>query len=169
MVSRQHKKDLILIVDDQPNNLKIIASILNKKYILSAASNGYSALNILKKIKPDLILLDVVMPEMNGFETCKKIKANRKSKDIPIIFLTAKTDIEDVIKGFDLGAVDYFSKPFIPKEILSKIENHLNLSRAKKTISKQKLKLKSLNLKLLEAKKDLAQAKHELMKNKKKD
>ena len=164
MISKQDKKDLILIVDDQPNNLKVLASVLGRKYILSAAPNGESALKILKRIKPDLILLDVMMSEMNGFETCRKIKSNHQTKEIPVIFLTAKTEIEDVIQGFDLEAVDYVSKPFIPKEILAKVENHLNFSKAKKTIEEQNSKIKDLNRKLSESKKKLEQANQKLRK-----
>lgn len=152
MVLKQHKKDLILVVDDQPNNLKVLASVIGKKYTLSAAPNGKFALNILEKIKPDLILLDIMMPDMNGFEVCQKIKENNSTKEIPIIFLTAKTEIEDVIKGFDLGAVDFITKPFIPKEILARIENHLNFSRAKKIILDQKLEINKLKTELLESK-----------------
>ncbi len=144
MVTKQHKKDLVLVVDDQPNNLKILSSVINKKYSLSAAPNGTSALQILEKIKPDLILMDIMMPGMNGFEVCERIKENHNTKEIPVIFLTAKTEIEDIIRGFELGAVDFIFKPFVPKEILARIENHLNFSRAKKIISFQEKEIAEL-------------------------
>ena len=85
---------------------------------------------------PDLILLDVMMPEMDGFEVCKIIKENEKTKDIPVIFLTAKTDIKDIIKGFEYGAVDYITKPFHPTEVKVRVKKHLNLYHAKNEIAK---------------------------------
>jgi signal transduction histidine kinase len=130
----KNRKDQILVVDDQPENLKIIASILSPEYALSIANNGMNALKILEKSIPDLILLDIMMPEMDGFEVCKKIRENKKTKDIPIIFLTAKTALEDIIKGFDSGAVDYITKPFNPAEMSVRVKNHLNLYHAKQEI-----------------------------------
>ncbi|MFZ4547269.1 MAG: hybrid sensor histidine kinase/response regulator [Bacteroidales bacterium] len=127
-------KDVILVVDDQPTNIKVIASILGQKYSLSFANNGMNALKILEKSLPDLILLDIMMPEMDGFEVCKRIKENENTREIPIIFLTAKTDIADVIKGFNLGAVDYIIKPFNPVEMEVRVKNHLNLYHSHKEI-----------------------------------
>jgi signal transduction histidine kinase len=124
-------KDVILVVDDQPINLKVIASVLSQEYSLSIANNGVNALKMLEKGLPDLILLDIMMPEMDGFEVCRQIKQNERTKDIPVIFLTAKTDIKDIIKGFDYGAVDYIFKPFNPTEMKVRILNHLNLYHAK--------------------------------------
>jgi signal transduction histidine kinase len=133
---KENSKDVILIVDDQPINLKVAASVLGEDYTLSIANNGKNALKLLEIGTPDLILLDVMMPEMDGFEVCKIIKENEKTKDIPVIFLTAKTDIRDIIKGFEYGAVDYITKPFHPTEVKVRVKNHLNLYHAKNEIAK---------------------------------
>jgi two-component system, sensor histidine kinase and response regulator len=164
MTSNTTKKDLILIVDDQPNNLKVISSVLSNKYTLSFANSGERALKILEKINPGLILLDIMMPDMDGYEVCEKIKMNERTKDIPIIFLSAKNEIEDIIKGFDLGAVDYISKPFNIKEINVRIQNHLNLSNARKIISDQKTELETYIEQLSETKTELEISNNELTK-----
>ena len=103
----------ILVVDDTPANIQTVAAILKGQgYQLSVATNGKQALDVVEKMRPDLILLDVMMPEMDGFETCQRIKSSEAWRDIPIIFLTAKTDTADLVKGFEMGAVDYVGKPF---------------------------------------------------------
>jgi signal transduction histidine kinase len=127
-------KYVILVVDDQPTNIKVIASILGQKYSLGFANNGVNALKVLEKTLPDLILLDIMMPEMDGFEVCKRIKENEKTKEIPIIFLTAKSEIADVVKGFNMGAVDYITKPFNPIEMEVRVKNHLKLYHSRKEI-----------------------------------
>ncbi len=133
-IENKKAKDLILVVDDQPNNLKLIASVLSHEYSLSIANSGINALKMLENGVPDLILLDIMMPEMDGFEVCKKIKENENTKNIPVIFLTAKSDIDDIVKGFDYGAVDYITKPFNLVEMKVRIKNHLNLYHAKQEI-----------------------------------
>ena len=133
-IKNKKAKDLILVVDDQPNNLKLIANVLGQEYSLSIANSGINALKMLENGVPDLILLDVMMPEMDGFEVCKKIKENENTKNIPIIFLTAKSDIDDIVKGFDYGAVDYITKPFNLIEMKVRIKNHLSLYHAKQEI-----------------------------------
>jgi len=117
----------ILIVDDMEENIDILCDIL-KEYDLSMALSGADALEIIKTNKPDLILLDVVMPDMDGYEICKRIKDNSIYKNIPIIFLTAKSDQESVTKGFESGGVDYLVKPFNPKELQCRVDTHLHLS-----------------------------------------
>lgn len=121
------KLNKILVVDDQPNNLKVIANVLNDEYKLFVANSGKNALLVLESEEPNLILLDVMMPEMNGFDVCEKIKQNERTKDIPIIFLTAKADIEDIQKGFEVGAVDYITKPFNLVELKARVKNHVDL------------------------------------------
>lgn len=123
-------KKLILVVDDQANNLKVISSVLGESYTLSFANNGTNALKILSNLTPDLVLLDVMMPEMDGYEVCRHIKSNEKTKDIPVIFLTAKTDIEDIVKAFSAGAVDYITKPFNIMELKVRVSNHILLRQA---------------------------------------
>src|SRR5437867_12987110 len=120
----------ILVVDDTPANIQTVAAILKGKgYQLSVATNGKQALDALTKIRPDLILLDVMMPELDGFETCQRIKSSEAWRDIPVIFLTAKTDTADIVKGFEMGAVDYVGKPFNAHELLARVHTHLTINR----------------------------------------
>jgi class 3 adenylate cyclase len=120
----------ILIVDDTPANIQSLAAILKSKgYQISAATNGKQAFEVLARVQPDLILLDVMMPEMDGFETCRRLKADERWRDIPIIFLTAKTETADIVQGFELGAVDYVAKPFNTHELLARVNTHLTVDR----------------------------------------
>ena len=113
----------ILVVDDTPANIQILTGILKEKgYQLSIATNGKQALQVLEKVRPDLILLDVMMPELDGFETCKQIKKTPGLDNIPIIFLTSKTDSTDIVSGFEIGAADYVGKPFNTNELLARIK-----------------------------------------------
>lgn len=121
-------KSLILLVDDVPENLQILYQILNTgDYSFALASGGTEALNLVEKKKPDLILLDIMMNDMNGYQVCEKLKADANTSDIPIIFLTAKTELEDKVKGFELGAVDYITKPFEDAEVVARVRNHIRL------------------------------------------
>ncbi len=123
---------IILIVDDVSINLQVLGNILKKSgYKISAALSGKQALTIIENTKPDLILLDIMMPEMDGFEVCKILKSKPETKDIPIIFLTAKTEKQDVIDGINLGAVDYVTKPFNSTELLARVNNHIELKLSK--------------------------------------
>ncbi|NEQ99890.1 MAG: hybrid sensor histidine kinase/response regulator [Cyanothece sp. SIO2G6] len=118
----------ILVVDDTPANLEVItATLVTKNYDISAVISGKRALKQLQHSRPALILLDIQMPDMDGFETCQRIKANPETADIPIIFLTALSDTDSIIKGFSLGAVDYIIKPFRAEELLSRVQTHLKL------------------------------------------
>jgi len=119
-------KQTILIVDDIKENLDVLVGLLNK-YDLIPSLDGKTALKILKDESIDLILLDIMMPVMDGFEVCTRIKQNPKTHNIPIIFLTGKNSQEDIQKGFELGAVDYISKPFEPNELLIRVKTHLEL------------------------------------------
>ncbi|MCA0426596.1 MAG: hybrid sensor histidine kinase/response regulator [Bacteroidetes bacterium] len=141
-------KDLILVIDDQPNNLKVIAGLLANEYEISIASNGETALSMLEKAQPDLILLDIMMPGMDGFETCKQLKSNPNTASIPVIFLTAKTDIDDITKGFKCGAVDYVTKPFNPAEVKARVKNHLGLYKSQNLLSLKNLELLEAELEL---------------------
>jgi class 3 adenylate cyclase len=123
----------LLIVDDTPANIQTLSAILKEKgYQISVATNGRQALEVVAKVRPDLILLDVMMPEMDGFEACAKLKASSEWHDIPIIFLTAKTETEDIVRGFELGAVDYVAKPFNAHELLARVNTHLSIDRLRK-------------------------------------
>ena len=102
----------ILVVDDSPKNVDLLVNTLKHDYRLEIARNGPQALDYAKKYDPDLILLDIMMPEMDGFEVCARLKAAPETKDIPVVFLTAMSDTDDKTRGFELGAVDYITKPF---------------------------------------------------------
>jgi len=129
-----NQKPIILIVDDVPKNIQVLGTLLSKfDCELAVAMNGKQALDTVAKVKPDLILIDVMMPVMDGHETCKILKKNELTKDIPLIFLSAKTETEDIVKGFELGAVDYVSKPFIGSELLARVKTHLTLKNAQNT------------------------------------
>ncbi len=117
----------ILVVDDEPVNLKIMRYILKDYCQATFVTDGASALELVDQIRPDLILLDVMMPETDGFQVCSILKANPETLDIPVIFLTAKTQIEDIVQGFTVGAVDYVIKPFRKEELLARVRTHLRL------------------------------------------
>jgi DNA-binding response OmpR family regulator len=131
------EKPLILIVDDEPKNLQVLGNMLRERdYNVSAAANGRQALEMTDRFRPDLILLDIIMSEPDGLQVCEQLKASREKKDIPVIFLTAKTDSEDIVKGFELGAVDYITKPFNVMELMARVNTHLELRKAQKEMIK---------------------------------
>ena len=136
MCKKKENKDFrILIVDDVPKNIQVLGNILiNEEYQISYTQDGYHALSLIRKNKFDLILLDIMMPEIDGYEVCKRIMANPETASIPIIFLTAKADKESVIKGFKYGASDYITKPFNPEELLSRVRTHLELKYKKEIL-----------------------------------
>jgi two-component system, sensor histidine kinase and response regulator len=126
---------LVLLVDDNLNNLQLLGKVLREEgFSLNLAQDGQSALNALFMQTPDIILLDIMMPEMNGYEVCQRIKSNDKYKEIPVIFLTAKNQTEDLVKGFEAGGVDYIVKPFIREELLIRLKTHLELAASKRQI-----------------------------------
>lgn len=121
-------KPTILIVDDMATNIAILSDLLQDDYKIKIAKSGQKALEIAKgSEKPDLILLDIEMPEMNGYEVCKKLKNNTLTNNIPVIFVTARNDVKDEEYGLNLGAVDYISKPFHPTIVKIRVKNHINL------------------------------------------
>jgi len=131
----------ILIVDDATENVDILGSILSD-YKRQVALNGEKALKIaFSDNKPDLILLDVMMPEMDGFEVCKRLKENPETKDIPVIFITAKSEVEDETKGLELGAVDFIPKPISPPVVLARVKNQLELLTAREKLQIQNAEL----------------------------
>jgi putative two-component system response regulator len=130
--SRNQKKATVLIVDDAPENIALMSSLLRGTYRTKIAIDGEKALQIvLSDDSVDLILLDIMMPGIDGYEVCRRLKANPKSADIPVIFLTAKTDIEDEQKGFELGAVDFITKPVSPPVVTARVRTHLQLKSAR--------------------------------------
>src|SRR5512139_3240011 len=132
----------ILVVDDTPANLQALAGILKEKgYQISVATNGKQALDVLARVRPDLILLDVMMPEMDGFETCRRLKASEQWSQIPVIFLTAKTDTADIVQGFEAGAVDYVGKPFNAHELLARVNTHLTMDQLRRSLAAKNAEL----------------------------
>ncbi|HHC24989.1 MAG TPA: hybrid sensor histidine kinase/response regulator, partial [Desulfobacterales bacterium] len=141
-----NKKFNILIVDDASKNIQVVANILKQEgYQMAFARNGKTALSRAETMPFDLILLDIMMPEMDGYEACERLKKNPETKDIPVIFLTAKTDKESVLKGFGLGAVDYVTKPFNAAELLARVKTHLELKLAKEDLRNSRDQLQELN------------------------
>lgn len=129
-------KDFILVVDDEPRNLQLLGNLLREEgYETAFATNGSQALRSATQRRPDLILLDVMMPEMDGYEVCTQIKADKQTADVPIIFLTAKVERESVVKGFQTGAVDYVTKPCNSEELLARVRTHLELKHARNQLN----------------------------------
>jgi diguanylate cyclase (GGDEF)-like protein len=136
----------ILLVDDEPLNLKLLQRMLEEKgFQISTAINGNEALQFLEKTPVDLILLDVVMPGIGGYDVCKTIKDLPQRGKIPIIFLTALTENQDLINGFCAGAVDYVRKPFNVAELLARVNAHMEIKRNREIIEQQKVKLEQIN------------------------
>ena len=141
----------VLVVDDVEKNLQIIGNLLKDRGIsISFALNGKEALAATRKKKVDLILLDIAMPIMDGYEVCQELKNHEETKNIPVIFLTARNEVQDIVKGFAYGAVDYITKPFNKEELISRVYTHLELKKSQEIIKNQNKKLEALNMKLME-------------------
>jgi two-component system sensor histidine kinase/response regulator len=139
-------ESLVLIVDDAPQNLHMLNAILKAEgYQVAAARSGQQALQVLGRLRPDLILLDVMMDGIDGYETCRQIRANADTADIPIIFLTARDESGDVLQGFEAGAVDYITKPYNGPELLARVRTHTMLQRTRKALQNHVLALQQLN------------------------
>jgi diguanylate cyclase (GGDEF)-like protein len=129
------QKPMILIVDDNPENIQVLGGLLSDEdYNPAGVSSGERAIAFLKKHKPDLILLDVLMPDMDGYSICRKIREEEANRPIPIIFLTAKTDEKDILKGFESGGVDYITKPFNTSELLARVKTHIELKQVREKL-----------------------------------
>jgi putative two-component system response regulator len=138
------QKPLILVVDDAPQNLSLMDDLLSDDYHVKVAPSGVRALKIASALpQPDLILLDVMMPEMDGYAVCRQLKANAQTRDIPVIFLTAKAQIADEQQGFSVGAVDYITKPISPPIVLARVRTHLMLRAAATFLKDKNLYLES--------------------------
>jgi len=141
----KEKKTNILVVDDILDNINLATNILiSNNYDVGIAENGEKALIYAKTKLPDLILLDIMMPEIDGFEVCEKLKANKITKNIPIIFLSAKTNTEDIVRGFEVGAVDYISKPFVKAEFIARVNTHIKLKKINAELSHTKNNLDTI-------------------------
>ena len=143
-MSTPAEKRVLLLVDDDAENIQVVNAILKDNYKIRVAKNGARALELARlEPLPDLILLDVMMPEMDGYEACRCLKADCKTRDIPVIFLTGKTDVADEAHGFDVGAVDYIHKPFSPPIVTARVRTHLMLRDAHETVNRQLLAINS--------------------------
>ncbi len=155
------RKNTILVVDDQPQNIRLIGTLLREHYNLLIADNGPKAIETARGKSPDLILLDIMMPDMSGFEVCEILKNDDLTREIPIIFLTAKTETEDILKAFEIGGVDYVTKPFNALEVMARIKTHLELKNSKDLIKEKNTELIQKNEQITKAYKDLeAQSQH---------
>ncbi len=135
----QTKNSLILIVDDNSTNIDLLVNSLNADYRLGIAKNGFKAIDYALEYLPDLILLDVMMPEMNGYEVCKRLKADSSTKNIPIIFITALIRTDHKTKGFEFGGVDYITKPFHSDEVKARVKAHISLKKMRETLKNQNI------------------------------
>lgn len=141
-----NQPEQILLVDDNTTNLQILHQTLDGRgYRLLIAKNGERALAIIHEVKPSLILLDIMMPGMDGFEVCRRLKADPETKEIPVIFLSALDDTANKVKGLDLGAVDYISKPFQAEEVIARVNAHLTINRLKKSLAEKNKALQTSN------------------------
>ncbi len=139
-MSNGEEKKILLLVDDEPSNIQVVNSILKDTYKIRIATSGAKALELVKTAPPpDLILLDVMMPGMDGYEVCTRLKADAVTKDIPVIFLTGKTETEDETRGFEVGAVDYVHKPFSPPVVRARVQTHLTLRGIRQQLANQLL------------------------------
>ena len=138
-------KPMVLVIDDAPANIRLLNDLLKNRYHVIFATTGDDALEQSVRFQPALILLDIVMPVMDGYEVCRLLKENSVTADIPVIFLTACADTEDIIQGFTLGAVDYVTKPFRSSELLARVSTHLQLRQARLEVSRKNSELEVLN------------------------
>lgn len=136
-------KPTILVVDDTPENIDVLRGVLHEQYVLRPAISGEVALRlVLMEPKPELILLDVMMPGMDGYEVCRRLKADPKTRDIPVIFITAKSETQDEVRGLSLGAVDYLTKPVVPAIVKARVSTHLALRQTRRELEEKNLILR---------------------------
>ncbi|MDJ1182610.1 hybrid sensor histidine kinase/response regulator [Roseofilum casamattae] len=132
----------LLIVDDTPNNLRLLSSMLAERgYKVRKAVNGKSALKVVEVVLPNLILLDIRMPEMDGYQVCERLKQNKRTRDIPVIFISALDEAMDKVRAFEVGAVDYITKPFEAPEVLARVANHLQIYQLQQQLEAQNARL----------------------------
>ncbi len=157
---------LILLVDDIPENIQILHQILSTEhYSFAIASSGKETFAVLEKKLPDLILLDIMLDDMDGFEICRRLKEEPVTAEVPVIFLTARVRLEDKVRGFKLGAVDYITKPFEEAEVVARVRSHVYSKRANDTIKMYNRQLEDYNRELAGKNKQIFQQKQELEEN----
>jgi diguanylate cyclase (GGDEF)-like protein len=149
MLPHNLQQDTLLVVDDTPENIGVLFDFLmSHGFKILVAENGEDALENAQEEQPDLILLDVIMPGIDGFETCNQLKNSKQTQEIPVIFMTALTDTLDKVRAFKLGAVDYITKPFQQEEVLARVDTHLTLRKLQKELQAQKAALEKANQEL---------------------
>jgi len=162
------EKPLILLVDDVPQNVQILHQILNSgDYSFAIATSGQETLQLVKKKLPDLILLDIMLGDIDGFEICKRIKKNPETASVPIIFLTAKVELEDKVKGFNLGAVDYITKPFEDAEVVARVHTHIQLKKSMDMINDYNNQITQAYEEMLQSFQDVKDSHKEIMEKEK--
>ncbi len=165
------KRPTILIVDDESYIREFLAQILSEHFQIAFAKSGIEALEMARSVKPAIVVLDVLMPGQNGIETCKKLREQKESEDIPIIMLTAVNEPEQRIKAFNAGADDYLSKPFLPEELVARINRKLEKNPARQVISKEtefrlgnlKLQFDDLSIEVDGVKRELGQVEYKIL------
>jgi len=147
-ITNFNKQNTLLVVEDEIVSLNLLLRYLESNYDVQVAKNGEDALKKVNSVKPDLILMDVRMPRLNGFEACRRLKANGETNDIPVIFMTSLTEMDDKVKGFEAGAVDYITKPIQYKELLARVNAHLGLRNLQIILEQQNAAIEQKNLEL---------------------
>ena len=162
-------KPLILLVDDVPQNIQVLHQILDMgEYSFAIATSGKETLQMVKKKLPDLILLDIMLGDIDGFEVCEQLKKDPGTAPVPIIFLTAKVGVEDKVKGFKLGAVDYITKPFEDAEVVARVHTHIQLKKSIDIIKEYNLQLRESYGEMQKSYRELMDSQEELVEREKK-
>jgi two-component system, NtrC family, response regulator AtoC len=147
-MEKNSNKRKILLIDDSSNNIELLFDMLSNQYEIYFATDGHKGIQLAHDKMPDLILLDIIMPEVDGFEVCRQIKADPKTLNIPVIFLTAETHVDTIIKGFDVGIVDYVTKPFNASELFARVHTQIALQVQQQKLQQQNIELTKLNQQL---------------------
>jgi two-component system NtrC family sensor kinase len=142
--SDNHEEQSVVIVDDSPDNLRLLVGILSERgYKVRPAPSGVRALATVRRDPPELILLDIMMPDIDGYEVCRQLKADKQTQDIPVIFLSALDEVFNKVKAFKVGGVDYITKPFQVEEVLARVNTHLCLHSLQRCLEKKNLELQT--------------------------
>jgi DNA-binding response OmpR family regulator len=154
--NRKTDGEVIVVVDDMKDNVHFLVDTLKAEgYRVRPALSGSAALTIVENETPDMVLLDIMMPVMDGYEVCRRIRERHETRNVPIIFLSALDDVADKVKGFQVGGIDYITKPFLVEEILARIRAHLSIKRLQTELLEQNTRLKQLNQELQGALKEI--------------
>ena len=144
-------KRKILIADDEPSNVRILGELLKNDYEIFIAGDGGEALDLAARILPDLIILDVMMPGIDGYDVCRELKSRKETEGIPVIFVTARKKAEDIVRGFEVGGRDYIQKPFYPQELHARVQTHIELKSAQERLADDAAMFEEMNRKLASA------------------